>query len=167
MLNPSLITPIVDERVMLVTGVYIHGPGRNPYRFKCPRHYAPEKGMLAVVETGASKDVFSIVRITEVETPIPMNEDDVVFKWVVSLVRTDDFERWKRYEKELTSQVEAAQAANARAQLLGALGLDTARLTALMMEAAQKATEKAKAKAKAPQDAEIVDDGDIEDEAYG
>lgn len=120
MKNISLYYPLVDANVRMVS-VKFPDNNNKTYVYKCASP-AIEVGDTVVVEVGDSGRL-NVATITKVDVPLPIENDTIVYKWVVQRLQMVAHEARLEKEQQVIEMVSRRRVENNRAALLGALGL--------------------------------------------
>lgn len=122
MKNVSLYLPLIDTRVSMVRVVF--ESNGKPYTYKCDIRV--EVGDLVVVE---ARNWYQVVRVVDVDLPLPIEDDDTDYRWVVCAVETRQHDMRKQEEDVLIAQVTKARVNDMRERILTGMGLspDTVR----------------------------------------
>lgn len=116
MKNASLYLPLIDTRVSMVRVVF--DSNGKPYTYKCDIRV--EVGDLVVVE---ARNWYQVVRVVDVDVPLPIEDDDTDYRWVVCAVETGQHDMRKQEEELLVAQVTRARVDSMRQRILDNMGL--------------------------------------------
>lgn len=128
-MNNSLLMPIMDDNIIMVTARFnsSHESGTKAvwsqvYQYKASKLMGLKAGSIAVAQ---ARGWYSVVKIEEVDVPIPMDNKDTQFRWIVAPLdaQVQSLEAMMSAEQSLTSQLDRKRAEAARQQALDALGL--------------------------------------------
>ena len=120
--NPSLYLPLIDDNVTMVR-VKFHSQERGEfsgreYTYKCDLHVT--EGDVVVVEARAW---YGVALVTDTNVPLPIEDDDTVYRWVVDVVDTTDHTSRLNFEGELKKNINKMRVDGMRSKVLEGMGL--------------------------------------------